>query len=334
EVFDVVGIITDFRRNTDPNAVVTTFGHDQSGAIALGPTISGGNALQFASSVTGVLESDIITLNNDNITYDFITDTSIIDGPITADFSGLRSNPTGMSLITDSLISIDLAPEPRFITNLSGTTTLNLSTGLLDLGSTNSLQNVINLNPIGAFYEAGTLPYDESESIADLTPRLFNDETAVQPDDLAALDTNSDGVIDSSDTDFDNLKVWNDVNEDGAIDSPEMQTLDDAGISSIPLNDSALVFTAGNGDSVVAQDVDALESSLQVSDPTASTPTIGFDYYRNAFDQVRAIDGHVWLSSEIKFTDDNQYAVGTTGDDAFFTNSAPYILGGDGNDNL
>ena len=52
---------------------------------------------------------------------------------------------------------------------------------------------------------------------------------------LGTLDTNDDGVIDSSDDDFDKLRVWQDTNGDGVTDEGELQTLADAGIESISL---------------------------------------------------------------------------------------------------
>lgn len=53
---------------------------------------------------------------------------------------------------------------------------------------------------------------------------------------LSLLDSNSDGVIDSSDDDFDDLKIWIDVNENGISEATELQSLTDANIVSINLN--------------------------------------------------------------------------------------------------
>ena len=195
----------------------------------------------------------------------------------------------------------------------------------------------MNLTPLGAFYEGGRLPYDESAPIVDQTPRLFNGSIAVQANELASLDTNSDGTVNTSDTVFANLKVWEDANEDGILDSGEMKSLADAGISSIPLNGSDIVYASGNAKTIETQDVAASEDPLQAVDPTASTPTIDYDYYRNTIDPARASDGHVWSSSEVKFTDDNQYAIGTSGADSISADTAPLtpsILGGDGSDLL
>jgi Ca2+-binding RTX toxin-like protein/GH24 family phage-related lysozyme (muramidase) len=50
---------------------------------------------------------------------------------------------------------------------------------------------------------------------------------------LSGLDSNHDGIIDSSDTNFSQLKIWVDTNQDGISQFNEMQTLTDAGIKSL-----------------------------------------------------------------------------------------------------
>lgn len=53
---------------------------------------------------------------------------------------------------------------------------------------------------------------------------------------LANYDTNADNVIDSTDTQFTDLLVWQDVNEDGVSESSEIFSLADLNIVSIDLN--------------------------------------------------------------------------------------------------
>ena len=53
---------------------------------------------------------------------------------------------------------------------------------------------------------------------------------------LATLDSNDDGVIDSADSDFASLKVWQDLNHNGESDEGELTSLTDHGITSINLN--------------------------------------------------------------------------------------------------
>ncbi|WP_291863195.1 calcium-binding protein [Bradyrhizobium sp.] len=68
--------------------------------------------------------------------------------------------------------------------------------------------------------------------------------------DLAALDANSDGIIDASDAGFVNLRVWVDADVNGQGTSGELYTLADLGITSISLtvNQSGQVI---NGNTVV-----------------------------------------------------------------------------------
>lgn len=59
-------------------------------------------------------------------------------------------------------------------------------------------------------------------------------------EELKELDTNNDGVIDSNDTDFDKIRLWQDLNENGVTDDGELKTATEAGIQSISLNSSKM----------------------------------------------------------------------------------------------
>ncbi len=65
---------------------------------------------------------------------------------------------------------------------------------------------------------------------------------------LANLDSNHDGVINSSDTAWSGLRVWVDSNMNGVTDSGELETLSSVGISSINLTTTSTDQTdeAGN----------------------------------------------------------------------------------------
>jgi hypothetical protein len=57
-----------------------------------------------------------------------------------------------------------------------------------------------------------------------------------------------DGVIDANDADFGKLRVWRDLNQNGASDEGELQSLDQAGVASISLNRHLVGGTnAGHG---------------------------------------------------------------------------------------
>ncbi len=55
-------------------------------------------------------------------------------------------------------------------------------------------------------------------------------------EELKELDTNGDGIIDSKDADFNKIRVWQDLNENGVTDEGELKTATEAGIKSILTN--------------------------------------------------------------------------------------------------
>lgn len=88
-----------------------------------------------------------------------------------------------------------------------------------------------------------------TELFGDRTP--INNGDKVAADGFAALkdlDSNSDGVIDTSDQQFSELKIWQDKNQNGVSESTELSNLADLGISSINLNtnNSSQVINGNN----------------------------------------------------------------------------------------
>jgi large repetitive protein len=53
---------------------------------------------------------------------------------------------------------------------------------------------------------------------------------------LSTLDENSDGIIDQNDSQFANLQIWQDTNQDGISGADELRSLADHGIESFDLN--------------------------------------------------------------------------------------------------
>lgn len=53
---------------------------------------------------------------------------------------------------------------------------------------------------------------------------------------ITELDSNEDGAINASDSGFQNLKIWRDIDSDGLTDSGELSTFSVSGIASISLN--------------------------------------------------------------------------------------------------
>ncbi len=69
---------------------------------------------------------------------------------------------------------------------------------------------------------------------------------------LATLDTNADGVFSDEDAAYGEVRVWQDVNQNGKTDLGELKSLDRLGIYAISLNTSLLGTTVG-GNVMVAQ---------------------------------------------------------------------------------
>lgn len=113
---------------------------------------------------------------------------------------------------------------------------------------------------------------------------------------LADLDSNGDGIINSQDEHFNELKVWQDKNTDGISDASELFSLTDIGISSIDLTEKqtvnqrveggfikeSAIFTKADGSTGEIADInfnsDAVYSdyknTVTVSDDIADLPYI------------------------------------------------------------
>ncbi len=95
--------------------------------------------------------------------------------------------------------------------------------------------------PIGAFYDSQSAAFDNAASIANRTSRAMNASgQALSVQQLAALDTNSDGQL--STTEAAGLRLWADLNENGHLDTNELQSAGSA-IQSADYN----FYTQGNG---------------------------------------------------------------------------------------
>jgi Ca2+-binding RTX toxin-like protein len=98
-----------------------------------------------------------------------------------------------------------------------------------------------DLFPIGAFYDSQSAGFDNAASIAHITTRAMNASgQALTVNQLAALDINVDGQISTSEAS--NISLWADLNENGALDSGELQ-----GVDSPILSADYGFYTQGNG---------------------------------------------------------------------------------------
>ena len=71
-------------------------------------------------------------------------------------------------------------------------------------------------------------------------------------DALSDLDSNDDGVFDSKDTRFKDVRVWRDLNQDGVSQSKELSTLSANNIRSISLSKTSKTTNLGHGNTQTA----------------------------------------------------------------------------------
>ncbi|SDR74803.1 Ca2+-binding protein, RTX toxin-related [Halopseudomonas sabulinigri] len=64
---------------------------------------------------------------------------------------------------------------------------------------------------------------------------------------MQGIDSNSDGILDSGDAAWVDLRVWRDLNSDGVSDSGELFTLDELGVKSISTGSTGTRRSLGNG---------------------------------------------------------------------------------------
>ncbi len=96
----------------------------------------------------------------------------------------------------------------------------------------------------------GFLAYDRNgNGTIDSGKELFGDQHGAKNgfEELARFDDNNDGVMDSSDSVFNDLRVWSDKNSDGVSQAEELGSLSSYGIDRISLKpDSTSHRVAGN----------------------------------------------------------------------------------------
>jgi Ca2+-binding RTX toxin-like protein len=90
---------------------------------------------------------------------------------------------------------------------------------------------------------------DGDGSINKLSEISFAQDKEGATSDLEGLktwDTNGDGLLNASDTNFDKILVWQDLNQNGRSTTQELRTLTEAGIVAIDLNGTATGYTPGS----------------------------------------------------------------------------------------
>lgn len=90
---------------------------------------------------------------------------------------------------------------------------------------------------------------DGSELFGSATIMATGERAADGYEALRSFDTNQDSQINSSDTIFGELKLWRDANSDGSVDAGEMETLADAGVTSMSLS-ATVTEQTDNGNTI------------------------------------------------------------------------------------
>ena len=100
---------------------------------------------------------------------------------------------------------------------------------------------------------------------------------------LAQYDSNGDGVIDASDPIYSQLQIWRDSNGNGQVDPGELETLAEAGITSINLSSTAQTAdtVAGNTINATGSFTRADGTTGTIADVTLSTDPVNSQFLGN-----------------------------------------------------
>ena len=121
---------------------------------------------------------------------------------------------------------------------------LDLDGDGVELTSLEASQTLFDLDADGFAQRTGWVKPDDALLVIDRNgngriddiTELFGDGDTDGFTELRELDSNNDGVINAQDTEFANLRVWQDRDQDGVSDADELQGLTAAGITSINAN--------------------------------------------------------------------------------------------------
>ncbi len=141
--------------------------------------------------------------------------------------------------------------DPLVLDMGSGIQTTNLTGGVFFDGQNNGFAE----NTAWVGVSTGILVNDPTDAPITNGSQMFGTSTSLSGGGyavdgfaaLADLDSNHDGVINSSDTAWSGLRVWVDANGDGVTESGELETMSAAGIASISLTTTNTDTTDGNG---------------------------------------------------------------------------------------
>ncbi|WNF16728.1 FG-GAP-like repeat-containing protein [Microcystis aeruginosa] len=185
-------------------------------------------------------------------------------------------------------------------------------------------------------------------NITEIFSERYNNGTA--PSGLAALatlDSNHNGIISATDTQFNQILVWQDLNQDGISQANELKTLTQHGITSINLN-GLPTETIQDGNIIRTRSLFNRNDGTigQIADVAFLVTETGFKTIQTA-NGVQIIAENDSATSLTIFNDTAnhtlnlfdtkvQIAIGSTGNDTFYTTGSEgvFLSGGDGNDTL
>mgnify|MGYP003633408894 CR=1 FL=1 len=232
--------------------------------VVAGMVIVGG--VGFLGAVVGGLAGEEVfrDLYHDLVDLDIIPDleslpglSGLLDDYAWAIGEGVDSAREALSAAMEDLDNLwdlakDALPIPQFVDPLI----LDLDGNGVDLAAMTGAGSVYwNTNNDDFAERSGWISGNDGFLAIDLnSDGVINDQSELfgsQASDgfaaLGAYDSNADGVIDASDTEFANLLVWVDVNSDGVSDAGELHTLTALNITSISLNTTLVDYDiAGN----------------------------------------------------------------------------------------
>lgn len=178
-------------------------------------------------------------------------------GAIVVGIAGAIVGDRGMKTISDWLADLFGGRTTRrdpLIIDLSATgsgvsfTKFSLSNVHFDLNSDGFAERTGWINPTSGFVVMDR----NGNGTIDNGTEMFGDNFQNGFASIGALDSNHDGKISNLDTDFANLRIWQDANMDGVSQASELRTLADAGVVSIGLSYTSYGHVFRNGEQILA----------------------------------------------------------------------------------
>jgi Ca2+-binding RTX toxin-like protein len=185
-------------------------------------------------------------------------------------------------------------------------------------------------------------------NITEIFSEHYNNGTAKSGlEALATLDSNKNGIISAADDQFNQILVWQDLNQDGISQPNELKTLTQHGITSITLNgltsetlqDGNIILTRSifnRNDGTIGQIADVAFLVTETGFKVIQTPNgIQIIAENNSATSLSIFNDN--LNHTLNLADAKvQVAIGSTGNDNFYTTASEgvFLSGAEGNDTL